>query len=755
MKLRLLFVAAALALLALSPAVFTTGCSKNASRLVAAKASRDAAQLPATIAEALAELDELQCPPNTKPEDFNLVKSRLRDILTEPKSSKQTRRAPDDTEDAEWNRLYEFYWEDDESARGQLTWTYRNRGDYNQDGIVSIADVTPIAIHYGCPVYGQCLVYPDEDMSELHDILNWHSDYPQQEVINQDDVEGIGVHFKSLLSYYSLRGYDEPGDSFDQSQEVARIPFKDYGTDFGEDPGDDKAPNKGYLRYHWPVPEDWNNYYCVAGSDGEGDWGPKKTVKLNVKVTSVFPTSGIQGDQMQLTVNTLGQPPLLEYAWTFPQGATTPSTSDAANPLVTLVGEPGIYPGGSVTVENQLGATDTYNFSITIRPAVGPVIEWVLFDTPSPYTGQTASFSCNAYGTQTPLTYEWDFGGGATPATSGQQNGTVTLGDPGEYSGTLTVTDAIQHVDQMPFSYEVLGPPEVLAVEPLHVASNAENVTFTVYVDTGSGPDHTYEWDFDGAAVPDELYYADEPSVTVPLVTGTCGVYSCSVTVENPAGEDVFPFDLTVHDNRLYMTYQLIDPPPPGNLLLGQREVRITVWLNDPANDLLNIDDLHIQFPAYLFYSLQPAPDFNVGVPGGPTWFADGLWLGMGPMLQQDPATFGEFAVTYDFEQVPPGPQDEADPSRKYIQLSLHPNPLAPPVPRGTPNAAVCNFVLKRGDPGLGPPPEPEALIKILVRRWDYDQNFNLLMTELTRYNDGPPNYYFFSKHDILHIPLG
>lgn len=297
------------------------------------------------------------------------------------------------------------------------------------------------------------------------------------------------------------------------------------------------------------MPEDWNNYYCVAGSDGEGDWGPKKTVKLNVKVTSVFPTSGIQGDQMQLMVNTLGQPPLVEYAWTFPQGATTPSTSDAANPLVTLVGEPGIYPGGSVTVENQLGATDTYNFSITIRPAVGPVIEWVLFDTPSPYTGQAASFSCNAYGTQTPLTYEWDFGGGATPATSGQQNGTVTLGDPGEYSGTLTVTDAIQHVDQMPFSYEVSGPPEVLAVEPLHVASNAENVTFTAYVDTGSGPDHTYEWDFDGGASPSSpAGTIDGPGelATATVTLGSLGLYNCSLYAENEFGSDYEEFTLTV-----------------------------------------------------------------------------------------------------------------------------------------------------------------------------------------------------------------
>ncbi|OPX22917.1 MAG: hypothetical protein B1H03_03115, partial [Planctomycetales bacterium 4484_113] len=30
-----------------------------------------------------------------------------------------------------------------------LTWSYRNCGDYNQDGIVDIKDITPLAVHFG------------------------------------------------------------------------------------------------------------------------------------------------------------------------------------------------------------------------------------------------------------------------------------------------------------------------------------------------------------------------------------------------------------------------------------------------------------------------------------------------------------------------------------------------------------------------------------------------------------------------------
>ena len=32
---------------------------------------------------------------------------------------------------------------------GDLTWRYVNDGDYNQDGIVTVGDITPLAIHYG------------------------------------------------------------------------------------------------------------------------------------------------------------------------------------------------------------------------------------------------------------------------------------------------------------------------------------------------------------------------------------------------------------------------------------------------------------------------------------------------------------------------------------------------------------------------------------------------------------------------------
>jgi len=49
----------------------------------------------------------------------------------------------------EANRVEDLSVADNGDGTYTLFWHYRNLGDYNQDGVVSIADVTPVAIHYG------------------------------------------------------------------------------------------------------------------------------------------------------------------------------------------------------------------------------------------------------------------------------------------------------------------------------------------------------------------------------------------------------------------------------------------------------------------------------------------------------------------------------------------------------------------------------------------------------------------------------
>ena len=151
--------------------------------------------------------------------------------------------------------------------------------------------------------------------------------------------------------------------------------------------------------------------------------------------------------------------------------------------------------------------------------------------------GESVAFSAEINGTP-PFTYLWDFGGGADPDTSNQSNPSVTLGAVGEYEAQLTVASSFGE-DVLPFTLTVNpAPPEILSVSPT-VGTETAPIQFTAEV-TGTEP-FTYAWDFGGGVDPDT---SDEASPTVTL--GSPGEYSASLTATNVAGDDTFPFTLTV-----------------------------------------------------------------------------------------------------------------------------------------------------------------------------------------------------------------
>lgn len=146
-------------------------------------------------------------------------------------------------------------------------------------------------------------------------------------------------------------------------------------------------------------------------------------------------------------------------------------------------------------------------------------------------SGDQVSFSATITGTA-PITYAWDFGGGATPNTSSATSPTVTLGAEGTYSAKVTVDNAFGEVDTYAFSLvvtEFIGvAAAVTAVSPLQCQQQSA-VTFSATV-TGSGP-LDYLWDFGGGCTPDTSVSAS-PSV----IANGLGNYTGSVTVDNDYG---------------------------------------------------------------------------------------------------------------------------------------------------------------------------------------------------------------------------
>ncbi|MEP0813751.1 MAG: PKD domain-containing protein [bacterium] len=138
-----------------------------------------------------------------------------------------------------------------------------------------------------------------------------------------------------------------------------------------------------------------------------------------------------------------------------------------------------------------------------------------------------------------PFTYEWDFGGGAQPATSTDAAPVVVLSTaPGVYEASVTVSNNYSS-DTFAWFLEVKAAPALSRVNPRGGAPG-EDVRFTAEVE-GAGP-FTYFWNFGDAATPDT---SDEER---PLVTLTAvpGDYPASVTVFNDCGSTEFEFSVGV-----------------------------------------------------------------------------------------------------------------------------------------------------------------------------------------------------------------
>jgi PKD repeat protein len=118
--------------------------------------------------------------------------------------------------------------------------------------------------------------------------------------------------------------------------------------------------------------------------------------------------------------------------------------------------------------------------------------------------GQAVEFAADGTGGDPPLTYAWDFEGGAA-ASPLQAPGPVTFSSSGSFTATVTVTDA--DGDRATESVEVTVAPDLAPQATLEAP--AADVSMwqgdpLVFQGTGSAgnPPLTYAWDFGGAAPP-------------------------------------------------------------------------------------------------------------------------------------------------------------------------------------------------------------------------------------------------------------
>ncbi len=463
-----------------------------------------------TLDATLAELEALSPPIGVSAPVFKEIKSALADALRFRSVSKFISKPPA----GEQNRVDDLTPIEDGAGGYILMWHYRNLGDYNQDGSVGVADITPLAIFYNSAA---------PDPNSLQGVI----DGDNSRDINVADVTPIAMSFSTDCAGYLVQAspnMDGPWTSLGD--------FVPLTSGSGE----------GRRVFQFSLPLTASGYARVVPVDGSSQPGIESNVVAITAVSefpviiAVTPQEGVTGEDVTFNVAATGTPPLA-YDWDFGGGAT-PDTSTDISPAVTL-GSAGSYLA-SVQVSNGQGSV-TQDFILTVTSSEMPP----LIASVSPkegITGTFLSFAANLSGTS-PMRYSWDFGGGATPNSSTSATPIATLGAAGNYLASVQVSNAYGS-ETYEFDLTVTAngrPPAISEVTPVQGASG----TRATFAARGNGtPPWSYSWNFGGGATPNTSKSAS-PTATL----GAAGSYLASLVVTNAYGSDTFEFALTVTGN--------------------------------------------------------------------------------------------------------------------------------------------------------------------------------------------------------------
>jgi len=296
------------------------------------------APVPQTYGDIARQINALPVPDGVSPELFLELKTALKDALAKRDAAGVSFARLPVTGDE--NIVDDLDFQEDGLGGWELTWHYKNVGDYAQDGAVFVEDITPIAMHYGQEGTPPAAVVADGDNNGKVEIA---------------DITPIAMHWNYEAARYSVRSSDTQYG--DYTNEVGQVAVEEGVAD-----------GTGFLRFSFTLPTDESMWYRVVPLDSTSSEGvPGTPVFFQVpgdapNITSVSPMQGVEGADVTFSAAVAGTEPLA-FNWNFGGGAT-PATSTLRNPQVQL-GAVGNY-NASLTVTNDYGA-DGYNFTLIVN----------------------------------------------------------------------------------------------------------------------------------------------------------------------------------------------------------------------------------------------------------------------------------------------------------------------------------------------------------------------------------------------------
>jgi len=292
-----------------------------------------------SLDEVLSDLDVLPCPEGVDSSLWSELKSALADRLTTDNQKPTTARIASAPPTGEPNRVNDLSLTDNGDGTFTLSWHYRNLGDYDQNGVVAISDITPLAQHFGETV-------PADDLNR--NSLQAVIDGSGNGKVGIEDITPIAVHFGMEVADYLIEGAT-----------ALEGPFSEVGT-VSVDSATGAETGRAVVE-HVLTPGEYS-YFRVTARDAAGIPGePSSTVGLALQILSVTPTEVKEGTVVTFSAEVLGAGPL-SYEWDF-GGQAVPATSAEPSPKAVLTRDTGEFPA-SLTVTGPMGGT-TFPFTLS------------------------------------------------------------------------------------------------------------------------------------------------------------------------------------------------------------------------------------------------------------------------------------------------------------------------------------------------------------------------------------------------------
>ncbi len=375
---------------ALFAALLLIACGQTSQRRMPSSVIQPAS---INLADTLAQLDAMQAPEGVNPAVFEQLKSSLRAALVARGVDKIVSTPPTGAA----NAVPDFAITDTGGGTADLTWHYYNQGDYNQDGVVGVSDITPLAMHFG---EGWSI----GQENTLPAVVDGSGDG----TVNIADVTPIAMNFGVECASYVIESSDAEGGTYTAVQNVPIAGGLDKDTE-----------RMRFLVNITLTPGLWYRVVPIDSSEFIGV--PSNAVQPIVPgtpVASIVPdfTTGEVPLVVQLDASGSTDDGTIDlYEWDLDGDGTfdfDTGTTPTTNANFTQVGE--YHPSVRVTDNDSLSDTATVTITV-LEPNVLPVAAITSdFTTGVAPLSVTLDASTSTDSDGTIVNYEWDLMGDGT-----------------------------------------------------------------------------------------------------------------------------------------------------------------------------------------------------------------------------------------------------------------------------------------------------------------------------------------------------